>query len=115
MDDPRMRAGDAERNRVVEFLQRQVGAGRLTLEEFSERSAAAYRARTFGELGLLTEDLPVPVSARTTVGWHLPVPAVAAMVALVFVAGVAFLVFAWLSDAAGMGQMMDHMGGMMGR
>ncbi|MGH3985684.1 MAG: DUF1707 SHOCT-like domain-containing protein [Pseudonocardiaceae bacterium] len=31
-------------------LQQQVGTGWLTLDEFSERSAAAYRARTLGDL-----------------------------------------------------------------
>jgi hypothetical protein len=54
-----MRASDADRERVVSALQEQVGAGRLTLEEFDERSNVAYTARTVGELRKLTRDLPV--------------------------------------------------------
>lgn len=56
--DAQVRASDADRERLVLGLQEQVGSGRLTLEEFSERAAAAYRARTFGELDVLTRDLP---------------------------------------------------------
>ena len=39
-----------ERELVVERLQRAVGNGRLTVEEFEERAAAAYAATTRGEL-----------------------------------------------------------------
>ena len=46
-------------------LQRHVGAGRLTLDEFSERAEAAYRARTLGDLDTLLEDLPDPAVMRT--------------------------------------------------
>jgi hypothetical protein len=50
MTDPGLRASDVDRDRVVARLRQQVGEGRLTLEEFSERSAAAFRARTLGDL-----------------------------------------------------------------
>lgn len=53
-----VRASDAERELVVERLHRAVGNGRLTVEEFDERAAAAYAARTRGELADLTKDLP---------------------------------------------------------
>ena len=46
-------------------LQRHVGAGRLTLDEFSERADAAYRAGTLGDLDALLEDLPGPAVLRT--------------------------------------------------
>lgn len=55
---PDVRASDAERELVVERLQRAVGAGRLTVEEFEERAAAAYAAVTRTELAELTRDLP---------------------------------------------------------
>lgn len=48
----------------MSLLQTQAGAGRLTLDEFSERSAAAYRAGTIGDLNVLTEDLPTPQPTR---------------------------------------------------
>ncbi|MEJ2888572.1 DUF1707 SHOCT-like domain-containing protein [Actinomycetospora aeridis] len=53
-----VRASDAERELVVERLHRAVGTGRLTVEEFEERAAAAYAATTRGELAELTKDLP---------------------------------------------------------
>jgi hypothetical protein len=56
-----MRASDGDRERVVQALQEQVGEGRLTLEEFEERSGAVYEAKTVGDLRKLTADLPVDV------------------------------------------------------
>jgi hypothetical protein len=53
-----VRASDAERDRVVERLRRALGQGRLTLDEYDSRVAAAYEARTRGELATLTRDLP---------------------------------------------------------
>jgi Domain of unknown function (DUF1707)/Cell wall-active antibiotics response 4TMS YvqF len=53
-----IRAADADREAVVERLQGAASEGRLDLEEFEERMAAAYRAKTFGELAPLTADLP---------------------------------------------------------
>lgn len=53
-----VRAADADRERVVAELQRHTSAGRLSMEEFSERTAAVYRSRTMNELASLTADLP---------------------------------------------------------
>jgi hypothetical protein len=58
MPDARIRASDADRDRVVALLQEHHAAGRLTAEEFSERIDAALRARTLGELDELLADLP---------------------------------------------------------
>lgn len=63
-----MRASDADRQRVVGVLQRHAEAGRLTLEEFSERVEAAYAARTLADLAALVADLPAePGTARPAV------------------------------------------------
>lgn len=67
-----LRVGDDERMAVVEQLRVHLGAGRLTIDEFEERTADALAARTVGELVPLTADLPVlrappkgpPVRAR---------------------------------------------------
>ncbi len=56
--DSLVRASDADRDRVVEVLAAASAEGRLTLEEYSERSDAALVARTLGDLGSLTADLP---------------------------------------------------------
>lgn len=53
-----VRAADADRERVVAELQRHTAAGRISMDEFSERTAAVYRSRTMNELASLTADLP---------------------------------------------------------
>jgi hypothetical protein len=55
------RASDAERERVVLELRDDLVAGRLTLDEFSERVGAAYGATFTTELVRLRDDLPEPV------------------------------------------------------
>ena len=57
--DPReLRVSDAEREHVVELLNRAVGHGMLTLDEFSQRTEAALRAGTRAELNAVLIDLP---------------------------------------------------------
>ncbi|WP_344656615.1 DUF1707 SHOCT-like domain-containing protein [Catenulispora subtropica] len=60
--EPEMRAGDADRERLVEQLREHHAAGRLTLDEFEERMAQAYSAKTYGELRTLTRDLPIDLA-----------------------------------------------------
>ena len=57
-ESPDQRVSDAERERVVERLRHDYGAGRLTDEDLSERVEAAYAARMGSELAALTADLP---------------------------------------------------------
>jgi hypothetical protein len=60
---PELRASDADRDETVTRLREHSAAGRLTLEEFTERMSAAYAARTRRELEELTRDLPAAVEA----------------------------------------------------
>jgi hypothetical protein len=53
-----VRASDADRDRAVEALAAASAEGRLSLEEYSERSEAALIASTLGDLASLTADLP---------------------------------------------------------
>ncbi len=57
MDD--VRIGDAEREAAVASLGEQYALGRLSKEEFDERSDAAWSARTNRDLAPLFTDLPV--------------------------------------------------------
>jgi len=59
MIDGSIRASDNDREMVVAVLREAYTEGRLTLDEFEERTAAAYAARTWGQLRELTSDLPV--------------------------------------------------------
>ena len=105
-----LRVGDEERLAVVEQLRVHLGAGRLTLDEFEERTGQALAARTVGDLVPLTADLPAlrsgphgppvrqrPAAARPLDTWdvlyrvHVAVWAVLA----------AFFVLIWLFTGAG--------------
>ena len=55
---PRMRAGDKDRQRVVERLGKHFGEGRLTIQEFDERVVRAHASVYLDELPALTADLP---------------------------------------------------------
>jgi hypothetical protein len=72
-----LRAGDADRERVMDLLTTAFTQGRLTGEEFDARTGQALAARTYGELDVLTEDIsgtptpdgppgpPVPSQAKS--------------------------------------------------
>ena len=53
-----LRVSDAEREHVVELLQKAIGLGLLTLEEFTERTDVALASRTRAELNVVLADLP---------------------------------------------------------
>jgi hypothetical protein len=73
-NDPsaQMKASDADRDAVLSDLSEHFQAGRLTAEEFEDRTGRALAARTWGELRDLLQDLPtrpagprIPVAAAT--------------------------------------------------
>jgi hypothetical protein len=57
-DDGGIRASDADREHIVEILREAYSTGRLTLDEFDERTTLAFAAKTWGGLRDLTRDLP---------------------------------------------------------
>ena len=63
-----LRAADTDRAAVAEVLGTALREGRLTVEEYDERLAAAYAARTHADLAVLTTDLPTPAPAATSPG-----------------------------------------------
>ncbi|MFE7955445.1 DUF1707 and DUF4190 domain-containing protein [Streptomyces sp. NPDC057413] len=74
-----MLASHADRERAVDVLRAGFGEGRMEREEFEERVARAYAARTVGELAVLVADLPqgpVPPSlpAPYAAGAYQPLP-----------------------------------------
>jgi Domain of unknown function (DUF1707) len=58
MSTPEHRASDAEREAAADRLRTAAAEGRLDADELEERLAAAYGARTIGELAPLVSDLP---------------------------------------------------------
>ncbi|HWG12439.1 MAG TPA: DUF1707 domain-containing protein [Streptosporangiaceae bacterium] len=69
-----MRASDAERDQAVDVLAGASAEGRLSLEEYSERSEAALAARTLGDLARLTADLPAADQPLAPDGAAVAVP-----------------------------------------
>jgi uncharacterized membrane protein len=53
-----LRLSDAERQAAVDQLGEQFAVGRLTREEFDERSDAVWSAKTHGDLSPVFADLP---------------------------------------------------------
>lgn len=68
----KMRAADADRDRVAELLNTAYVEGRLSKDEYDARLGSALSARTYADLDQLVTDLPatrttrVPPAARTT-------------------------------------------------
>jgi hypothetical protein len=67
----RIRASDADRERITARLRDHFAEGRLTREELDERVTAALNAKTLGDLRGLMTDLP---EAEPVLGQGMPVP-----------------------------------------
>ena len=61
-----MRAGDRDRDAVVQRLQEAFAEGQLDDDEFDERTRAALTARLSSELAVLTQDLPERTGTTAT-------------------------------------------------
>ena len=64
---PELRVSDADREATVVRLREAGGEGRLTLEELADRVEKADAARTWGELEVLTADLPASAGSAAAV------------------------------------------------
>ncbi|HWG11899.1 MAG TPA: DUF1707 domain-containing protein [Streptosporangiaceae bacterium] len=72
--DGGIRASDHDRESTVEVLREAYTAGRLDLDEFDERTTAAYAAKTWGDLRGLTADLPAEPKLGADLQPSLPKP-----------------------------------------
>jgi hypothetical protein len=66
-----VRAGDTDRQVVVDRLGIALREGRLDLAEYDERLRQAYAARTYRELDGLLADLPAPPTAEDLASWRV--------------------------------------------
>jgi DUF1707 SHOCT-like domain/2TM domain len=62
--DLSIRVGDAERGVVIDQLADHHAAGRLSFQEFEDRMASAWTAKTAADLAVLVQDLPTPAPRR---------------------------------------------------
>jgi hypothetical protein len=58
-----LRASDADREQVAEFLRHAAGEGRLLVDELEHRLGAALSAKTYAELDAVIADLPTSYSS----------------------------------------------------
>ena len=84
----RLRASDADRERVIDILKTAYVQGRLTSVELAERAGDAFAARTYADLAVITADIPdspvllppLPAPARTVRARDKKAAAVVALV-----------------------------------
>ncbi len=79
MGEPEDRVSDAEREQQVASLRHDLLAGRLALEEFSDRVEIAYGAQVRHELARARDGLPETRSVAATRGRRKPTRATAAL------------------------------------
>jgi Domain of unknown function (DUF1707) len=95
-----IRVSDAERDQAAAELGEHYQAGRLTLEEFDDRSSRALRARTGSDLVALFADLPTSAVPATMTpagraapvaagGWPVGRVVIACVIAAIIVGNVA--------------------------
>lgn len=72
---PELRASDVDRERVLSRLRDAHAEGRLDVTDFYERLDAVYNARTYGELDVLTKDLPAATGGQRWPATKEPNPA----------------------------------------
>jgi len=92
-----LRVSDADRDRAISDLSEHCQAGRLTADEFDERSGQAWQARTGKDLAVLFADLPRDRAAVTSLPPRGPAPAVRIGMAAPVLVGVlvSLVVFAY--------------------
>lgn len=54
----RMRAGDADREQLIDILKAAFAQGRLPKDEFDARVGRAFAARTYADLGAILDGIP---------------------------------------------------------
>ena len=87
----RIRAGDVDRTRVVEALGRHLAEGRLTVDEFDERTTRAHAAVYLDQLPQLLADLPgdpEPAPRRAAPPTRMSVAAVFVVMAVLLTSSV---------------------------
>lgn len=96
MSGSEMRASNADRERIVAALQRHTAAGRLSLDEFTERVDRALACRTQADLAEVVSDPPAEADESTVDGTgggqHLILAFGAAVLALLVI-GIAVALF----------------------
>jgi hypothetical protein len=98
-----LRVSDADRDRAISELSEHFQAGRLTIDEFNERSGQALQAQTGKELAVLFADLPRDRGAVTSLPPPGPVPAVRIGIAAPVLVGVLVSLVVFAHSQHGLG------------
>lgn len=108
-EQQKMRASDQDRQQVVAQLRSALEDGRLTMDEYVDRMAAAYQAVTYGDLAPLCADLPasspviagpatavtVPPAVFSRAGYLACLPTVLKILWTIWLAAVSVNVIVW--------------------
>jgi len=97
-----LRVSDADRDRALAELSEHFQAGRLTSEEFEERSGRALQARTGAELAGLLADLPRSGPPAPPRGPRSPARGLGTPIAVVMAVGAVTAVVAVAAITAGL-------------
>jgi hypothetical protein len=110
-DRQKMRASDSDRQEVVDRLAAALEEGRLKMDEYAERMGLAYEAVTYGDLAVLSADLPeagavtkreaappatAPQAAAAPPGVVADLPAALKVLWTIWLAAVAINVIVWV-------------------
>jgi hypothetical protein len=99
-----LRIGDAERDATMTQLREHFAAGRLTFDELTERIDLALAAKTQGQIGSLTADLPQLASAPSAQsdqpGFDHDAGRFVVLALLLFVLATWMLMMVWMSRHA---------------
>jgi hypothetical protein len=102
-----LRIGDAERDAAMAQLREHFVAGRLTLDELTERIDAALTAKTQRQIDILMADLPRPPRViRPDAGVPVPAPDAGRFLVfamLLFALATWILIMAWMSRYSHLG------------
>ena len=100
-----LRIGDAERDATIAALREHFAAGRLTLEELTERIDGALAAKTQGQIDALIADLPRLRShwpaARPTLDEPSETGRLVVLMLLLFAIAAWLLMMAYVASKAG--------------
>lgn len=100
---PWLRASDADREAIVAHLSASAVDGRLTLDEFADRTQRVYASHTWGELAHLVGDLPAlpATNRRAATASRSRLPVISLILGIVSIPAIPWVPVGWVVGAVG--------------